>query len=160
MSGKQESSPTAPTVYGWKERILFVHKKVPLRAKLDTGARTSSIHAESIRRVKRDGQDWIAFTIVDPKRDRKGRHAVRYECPVVRTAKVRNADGQKSERIVVELEFWLGGAKHRAEFTLNSRHDMLNPVLLGRFAIRDLGVVDAGRTYLHGKNPKKGAGRG
>ena len=97
----------------------------------------------------------MKFTIVDPKRDTEGKHAVRYECPIVRIAKVRNADGQQSERIAVELEFWLGGDKHRAEFTLNTRHDMLNPVLLGRFAIKELGWVDAGRTYLAGKDPRK-----
>jgi len=142
-------------VYGWKEWILFLRKRVPLRAKLDTGARTSSIHAENIKRITRHGQKRVTFTIVDPKRDADGEHAVHYECPVVRTARVRNADGQQSERIVVELEFWLGGEQHRAEFTLNTRHDMLNPVLLGRFAIKKLGLVDSGRTYLAGRDPRK-----
>ena len=155
MSVQKGTSPRQRRVYGWKEWILFVHKKKALRAKFDTGARTSSIHAENIRRIRRHGDDWVAFTIVDPKRDSAGRHSVRYECPVARTAKIRNADGQRSERIVVELDFWLGGEKHRAEFSLNTRHDMLNPVLLGRFVIKKLGWVDAGRTYLTGREPRK-----
>lgn len=155
MSRTKRTPSPGPTVFGWKEWIQFLRKRKPLRAKFDTGARTSSIHAENIKRITRHGEDWVAFTIVDPNRDAEGRHAVRYECPIIRIARVRNADGQQSERIVVELEFWLGGETHQADFTLNTRHDMLNPVLLGRFAIKKLGLVDAGRTYLHGKHPKK-----
>lgn len=140
-------------VFGWREWILFEGKSKALRAKLDTGARTSCIHAEEVESFERDGVAWVRFTVFDPNRDAEQAHSVRYECPVVRMAKVKNADGGQSERVVVELDFWIGGEKRRAEFSLNARHDMLNPVLLGRRAIREMGRVDAGRSYLKGKRP-------
>lgn len=143
------------TVFGWREWILFVGKRKALRAKLDTGARTSCIHAEEIKEFERKGRVWVAFTVFDPNRDAEQNHSVRYECPVVRMAKIRNADGQQSERHVVELDFWVGGMKWRGEFSLNTRHDMLNPVLLGRKMIREMGLVDSGRTNLMGRKPRQ-----
>ena len=152
---RSESDTSAQQVFGWREWILFEGKKVPLRAKLDTGARTSCIHAEEIEGFERDGAFWVGFTVFDPNRDAEQNHSVRYECPVVRMAKIRNADGHLSERFVVELEFWLGGEKRRGEFSLNTRHDMLNPVLLGRTTIREMGLVDSGRTNLMGRAPER-----
>jgi hypothetical protein len=72
---------------------------------------------------------------------------------VVRVAKIRNADGGLSERFVVEMEFWMGGVKRTGEFSLNTRHDMLNPVLVGRKIIRKMGLVDSGKTNLMGRRP-------
>ena len=150
-----ESDPSAQQVFGWREWILFEGKKVALRAKLDTGARTSCIHAEDIEAFERDGERWVGFTVFDPNRDAEQNHSVRYECPVVRMARIRNADGQLSERYVVELDFWMGGVRRTGEFSLNTRHDMLNPVLLGRKMIREMGLVDSGRTNLMGRRPKR-----
>lgn len=153
---EQEAEPTGLTrVFGWREWVLFEGKKKALRAKFDTGARTSSIHAEEVERFQKGDQEWVGFTVSDPKRDSKKKHSVRYICPVERIARIRNADGQLSERIVVDLAFWIGGERWHADFSLNSRHDMINPVLLGRKIIREMGLVDSGRVFLMGKNPKE-----
>lgn len=142
-------------VYGWKEWILFEGKKKPMRAKFDSGAKTSSIHGENIKEFEKDGEKWVRFTLFDPNRKPEKAELIQYECPVTRVARIRNADGQKSERLVVELDFWIGGEKRRAEFSLNYRGDMINPVLLGRSVVQTLGLIDTGRTYLMDGSPKK-----
>ena len=149
-----EGESSARRVYGWREWVLFEGRNNYLRAKLDTGARTSTIHAEEVQLFERAGADWVRFVVVDPQRDGHEAEPVAYECPVERVARVRNADGHTSERVVVTLVFWVGGDQACAEFTLNSRHGMLNPVLLGRKAIRKLGLVDSRRSFLMGHDPK------
>ncbi|MDA0767526.1 MAG: RimK/LysX family protein [Verrucomicrobia bacterium] len=155
MRKEADKEPEGPLVFGWREWILFERKRKALRAKLDTGARTSCIHAEDIRTFEREGKKWVKFTVFDPNRDAGKVHSVRYECPVVRTARIRNADGHKSERLVVELHFWIGGVQRVGEFSLNTRDDMINPVLIGRKIIRAMGLVDSGRTNLMGRKPKQ-----
>lgn len=142
-------------VYGWKEWILFEGKKVAMRAKFDSGALTSSIHSEHVKTFEKDGEDWVRFTVFDPNKPEGKNHAVEYECRITRMARIRNADGERSVRPVVELDFWIGGEKRRTEFSLNDRGDMINPVLLGRSCIQTLGLIDVGRTYTTGTNPKK-----
>ena len=58
-----ESGSSSQRVFGWREWILFEGKEVPLRAKLDTGARTSCIHAEDIEPFERDGDAWVRFMV-------------------------------------------------------------------------------------------------
>lgn len=151
---KKEKKSPPRRAFGWREWVLFEGKNNHLRAKLDTGARTSTIHAEEVELFERDREEWVRFVVVDPEREGHEAETVSYECPVERVARVRNADGQTSERIVVLLSFWLGGEQTTAEFTLNSRHGMLNPVLLGRRAIRELGFVDVRRSFLMGNDPR------
>lgn len=136
-------------VFGWKEWVWVVNPNTVLRAKLDTGARTCSIHAADIQPLEIDGKKWVKFTICDP--DNKNRVNHRHKAPVVRMAKVKNDAGGLDTRYVVPLAFQLGGQKLEAEFTLNDRSHMVCEVLIGRNALRDLGSVDASRTDLVGK---------
>ena len=97
----------------------------------------------------------VGFTVFAPNRDAEQEHSVRFERPVNRMASIRNAGGHQSERYVVEMSFWIGGVKRLGEFSLNTRQDMLNPVLVGRKIIRTMGLVDSGRTNLMGRKPKE-----
>jgi hypothetical protein len=136
-------------IFGWREHILINGVKEKLQAKLDTGALTSSIHAEEKELFERDGKKWIRFIVTDPGKKKPER--TRIEAPLVRVAKIKEPGGESVAREVVRLSFQIGERKLRGEFTLNNRGNMLSPVLIGRTTIKELGWVDPGRTYLADK---------
>ncbi|MBK1833467.1 ATP-dependent zinc protease [Roseibacillus ishigakijimensis] len=137
-------------ILGWKEWVQVGSVADKMRAKLDSGARTSSLHAENIEEFERDGRRWVQFTLGE-HRDKDAK-SVLIKAPVQRVARVKNTDGTMERRYVVELNFQVGDRKLRDEFTLNDRSGMTCPVLLGRNALRHLGFVDCGRVDLA---PKK-----
>lgn len=133
-------------IYGWREHIFIKDVVEKTQAKLDTGALTSSIHAEEKELFERDGKKWVRFIVTDPSMKKPVR--TRIEAPLVRIARVKEPGGESVAREVVKLSFTIGTRKMRGEFTLNNRSNMLAPVLIGRNMIKDLGWVDPGRTYL------------
>ncbi len=137
-------------VFGWRERIAIRDVKEVLIAKLDTGALTSSIHAEEKELFERDGKKWVRFIVTDPKSKKPTR--TRVEAPLVRIARIKEPGGESTSREVVRLHFQIGERKLRGEFSLNDRSNMLAPVLLGRSVIRELGWVDSSRTHLADQN--------
>ena len=141
-----------PRILGWKEWVWVVNPSTVLRAKLDTGARTCSIHAINIETLEIDGKKWVKFTICDPENEKGVRH--RHKAPVLRLAKIKNDAGSLDTRYVVPLVFQIGDQKMEAEFTLNDRSHMVCEILIGRNALKDLGVVDSSRTSILGKPGK------
>lgn len=144
-----EVKPVQPLILGWKEWVWIIKPDLILRAKLDTGARTCSIHATNIEALELDGKKWVKFTISDPSNEKGVRF--RHKAPVVRIAKVKNDTGGLDERYVVPLIFQIGGKKIEAEFNLNDRSQMNYAVLIGRNMLKELGAVDASRHSLLGK---------
>lgn len=139
-------SPDPVQVYGWKEEILIDGLKGPVNAKLDTGAYTSSIHAEEKELFERDGKKWMRFIVTEPRKENSPR--VELEAPLVRIARVKEPGGESEKREVVRLTFKIGEKKIRGDFTLNNRSNMLSAVLIGRTTIRELGWIDCTRTNL------------
>lgn len=133
-------------VYGWREKILVESLKNSLNAKLDTGAFTSSIHAEEKEMFERDGKKWVKFIVTDPRI--KDSPRVRLEAPLVRVARIKEPGGKSETREVVKLSFKIGDRKMRGDFTLNNRSNMLAPILIGRTVIKELGWVDPTRTNI------------
>lgn len=133
-------------VYGWREWVLIGNLEMKMPAKLDTGALTSSIHAEEKELFERDGKKWVRFIVTDP--GEKNSPRTRVEAPLVRIAHVKEPGGKSVAREVVRLNFMIGERKMRADFTLNNRSNMLSPVLIGRTTIKEIGLVDPGRAYL------------
>lgn len=146
---KTEDQNETHQVYGWKEWIKVGTKSDRMRAKLDSGARTSSLHAEGVEEFERDGRPWVKFTLTDP-RDSESKDVV-IKAPIKRTARVKNTDGTVESRYVVELGFKIGSRQMREEFTLNDRSTMTCPVLIGRNALRHLGYLDCSRVDLADK---------
>lgn len=138
--------PDPIQVYGWREKILIDGLEKTVTAKLDTGAYTSSIHAEEKELFERDGKKWLRFIVTEPRK--KGSPRVRIEAPLVRIARIKNPGGESETREVVRLAFKLGERKLRGEFTLNDRSNMLSAVLIGRTTIKELGWIDPSRTNL------------
>lgn len=138
-------------VYGWREWIVISDGKMEqkLQAKLDTGALTSSIHAEEKELFERDGKKWLRFVATDP--GEKDSPRLRIEAPLVRIARIKEPGGESMPREVVRLSFHIGDRKLRADFTLNNRDNMLSPVLIGRSTIKELGWIDPSRAYLADK---------
>ncbi len=133
-------------IYGWREHIFIKGVAEKIQAKLDTGALTSSIHAEEKELFERDGKKWVRFIVTDPSVKKPTR--TRIEAPLLRIARIKEPGSDSIAREVVKLSFTIGERKVRGEFTLNNRSNMLAPVLIGRNMIKDLGWVDASRTYL------------
>jgi len=139
-------NPEPVRIYGWREDILVDGVEEKLLAKLDTGALTSSIHAEETEMFERDGKKWVRFIVSDPRAEKPVR--TRIEAPLVRVARIKQPNAESRVREVVRLSYQIGERKLRGEFTLNNRNNMLAPVLIGRNCLKDLGWVDPARTHL------------
>lgn len=139
--------PAEPVqVYGWREKILIDGMEKPVTAKLDTGAFTSSIHAEEKELFERDGKKWVRFIVTEPSKKNSPR--VRIEAPLTRIARIKNPGDESETREVVKLAFKIGERKLRGDFTLNNRVNMLSAILIGRTTIKELGWIDPSRTNL------------
>lgn len=144
--------PSTPASIGNKEiigAIEWLYMDPPgrhFRARVDSGAETSSLSASEIVEFERDGKDWIRFNFQDDGAD----DAVHFELPIKRTVLIRQVSSANPERrFVVELDIRLGDQLQRTEFTLTDRSRMTYPVLLGRAFLMDLYVVDVSRSYTH-----------
>lgn len=133
---------------GWREWVLLPElSPTPMKAKVDTGAQTSSLHAFDLSIEERDGEQWAAFVIHPKQRSRK--KAVRVEHPIAGFRRVRSSTGHSERRPVVRTKARLGGRTFAIDITLTSRDEMGFRMLVGRAAIRRRFVVDPGRSYLH-----------
>jgi hypothetical protein len=142
-------SPDPVQVYGWREKIRIDGIEKSIYAKLDTGAYTSSIHAEEKELFERDGKKWVRFIVTEPRK--KDAPRTRIEAPLIRIARIKNPGGESESREVVRLAFKIGDRKLRGDFTLNNRSNMLSAVLIGRTTIKELGWIDPSRTNLAGE---------
>lgn len=133
-------------LYGWREKIKIQEIDASFHAKLDSGALTSSIHAEEITLFERDGEKWVKFIATDPRE--KDAKRIPVEAPLIRYARIKEIGGESSRREVVRLNIRIGKRSLRGEFTLVNRANMLVPVLIGRTMLRELGWVDPSRTYI------------
>lgn len=133
-------------IVGWVERFTLLPQGIPVKAKLDTGARTSSISAIDIERFERDGDRWVRFTLVLEDVDDVV-HRERLERPLYRNVLIKDHDDASDRRPVVELDFCLDGRSHRAQFTLADRSGFIYPVLLGRRFLTDGFVIDPATSF-------------
>lgn len=141
------------TLAGWREWVQLPDIGIPwIKAKLDTGARTSSIHAFDIAAFDRDGDDWVRFT-VRPWQESADDQVV-VECPVRDRRRVRSSSGHVQTRFVVEVTLVLVGREVPVEVTLTNRDAMGFRMLIGREALRQGFLVDSGRSFVGGRAPK------
>lgn len=131
---------------GWREMIALpqlVGARIP--AKIDTGARTSSLHAEAIERFSRDGQPYVRFELV---LDEATGARVTCELPRVDRRRITSSNGQTEIRPIVQTSIVIGSTQFDAEFSLADRSDMKFACLIGRSALKGRFLVDSGRSYL------------
>ena len=138
------------TVAGWREWIALPDLDVPwVKAKLDTGARSSSIHAFDIEELERDGVPSVSFAIHPWQRSDVD--TVRSELPIADRRVIRSSTGHEEERLVVRTRITVVGHDLDAELTLANRDEMGFRMLVGREALRGRLLVDPGRSYLGGR---------
>ncbi len=123
-----------------------------VKAKLDTGARTSAIHAFDLEEFDRDGRPWVRYSIHPWQRS--DQEAVVAQSPVLDRRAVRSSSGHTEQRLVVAMELSLVGHRVTAETTLSRRDEMGFRMLVGREALRRGFLVDPGRSYLGGRPPR------
>lgn len=133
----------APLTAGWAEPVRIVEAAVDLRAKLDTGAEHSSLHAEQLFIRHSNGATWARFLVTGAS----GR-PVPLERRVVRQARIKRHDGRSQTRPVVRLTLCVGGLQREVDVNLVDRSGFEFPLLLGRSFLRGLVLVDADRQYL------------
>lgn len=138
------------TFTGWREWIALPEIGVSwLKAKIDTGAQTSALHATHVEEFTRDNEEWVRFT-VHPWQDSE-LDAVTVERPVHDRRTVRSSSGHAQDRLVVHMDVSLCGRTIPAEVTLTSREEMVFRMLIGREVLRQGFVVDSAAEYVGGK---------
>ncbi len=132
---------------GWVEKLALKATGDQVKAKLDTGAKTSSINATDIKRFKRDGKSWIRFTLeYETVRDEKRSKTL--ERLIRRNILVKEHEGENDRRAVVDLEFCFAGQWHSTQFSLVDRSKFVYPVLLGRRFLQEATLIDPASTFL------------
>jgi hypothetical protein len=143
---------STPLVIGWKEYVDLPELGVlGIKAKVDTGARTSALHVASliVREELDDGTQLVDLTVV--LRGRRAERRVISRARVLRRMRVTDSGGHAEVRPVIETELALGPVRKRVLLTLTDRSGMLFRMILGRKAIEGDFVVDVGRKYLLGR---------
>jgi hypothetical protein len=132
---------------GWKERVDFPDWRLRrIKAKVDTGARTSALGV--VRCELTDDEGSVTARLHIASAGRRAESATVIETPVVRMTVVVNSGGAREQRPVVEALVRLGPVVKRIRLTVTSRAGMRCPMLLGREALEGMFVVDVSRKYL------------
>lgn len=151
MKNKKASLQQALTVIGWQECISL--PELGLRdfaVKVDTGAKTTALHAEDIETFQREGEKWVRF-----KSPAIPGTAPRVcEFPIFTKRDITNTSGTPETRLVIRTPLVLAGRKWKIDISLTDRGNMLFPLILGRRALRhkDI-VVHPGKSYLVSDKP-------
>lgn len=117
-----------------------------IKAKIDTGARTSALHAYELSEFTRDGAEWVSFTVHPWQQNESDE--VRVELPIFDRRTVKSSSGHAEERITVKIPLVLVGREIDAEVTLTNRDEMGFRMLIGREALEHGFVVDPSASYL------------
>lgn len=148
----QEKRDKSLKAIGWREWVSLPKLDVPwIKAKVDTGARSSALHAFDMEIVRVRGVRKVRFSVHPFQRD--SHTTMRAEAELVEERWVKSSSGKRTLRPVVITPVTLFDQSWMIELTLVSRDEMGFRMLLGRQAIRGRFLVDSGRSYLSGKKP-------
>ena len=147
-------TPGTPVVVGWREWVALPEIGVKrIQAKLDTGARTSALHAPRIVVFQENGAPWVNFTLDDdlPLAGDRLPHTARLKD----LRDIKSSSGHVEQRYLIETELRLAKMSWRIDVTLTDRSDMKVPLLIGRSAILNRLVIDPSAAFLSGgRRPK------
>ncbi len=143
-------SSSNPVTLGWREWIALPDLDLPaFKVKVDTGARTSAIHAHDVERFGENGVQLVSFSVLPVQRS----HSITRRCtaPLVDIRDVTDSGGHTETRHVISTTIELGGVSKEVEITLTERRNMLFRMLLGRTSIAPDFVVDPALSFTCGR---------
>lgn len=151
MSIKQnKSSCPSLAIMGWREIVALPQLGIKeIKAKIDTGARSSALHAFNLHKFERNGIDMIRFQVHPYQRD--SHTTITTEAKILDHRHVTSSSGHAQLRPTIQTVVELGGKQWMIELTLTNRDVMGFRMLLGRQAIRKKFLVDASASYLQSK---------
>lgn len=154
---KKKLKKPPKTVIGWEEWCALPGLGLPaIKAKIDTGAKTSALHAYDMKTFRKDGASFVSFKVHPLQRNQK--LAVECVAPLKDKRTVISSNGEQEKRYVIEALLQLNNSSFTTEITLTSRHKMAFRMLLGREALRrGRMIVDPARSHVLGK--RKDAGK-
>ena len=162
ITGAQAATPSDtvtedPEVLGFVEWVVMDDTEVRLKARLDTGAKTSSLHAINVEPFEKSGEEWVKFKLPlgdheDQPSEGKLEHEdviLEFERPVHRTVLIKRKGAPSQRRYVVNMEFCIAGKLHETQFSLTDRGRFSYPVLLGRRFMRDDNILtDSAQSFM------------
>jgi hypothetical protein len=147
-------TPKEPLKIGWREWVGLPDLRVgAIKAKIDTGARTSALHAYHIEPFRRSGALWLRFELHPIQRSEGTKVAC--EARAIDERAVRNSGGGVERRYIIRTLLKLGEKSWPIELALANRDQMGFRMLLGRTALQGHALIEPGRSYLLGARPAK-----
>jgi len=135
---------------GWREWAALPELGIPaVKVKIDTGARTSALHALNIHRKRIDGKDMVCFQIQPLQRNNA--IVIDAQAPLVDIRAVSDSGGHCENRYVISSTIQMGPMNQEIDITLTERNSMLFRMLVGRTALADNVLVDPAASYLCGR---------
>jgi len=152
MKVETQKNPNYLTV-GWREWVSLPEMKIPfIKAKIDTGARTSSLHTAEHEVFQKGGQDWVRFTVHPLKKNSEVE--THTEASVSDYRVVRDSGGHEERRPFIKSLLKIGNETWEIEMSLCNRENMKFRMLLGRTALKGRVLVDCSQSYLINNKPK------
>ncbi len=148
---------SVPERLGFVEWVVLEETGLRLKARLDTGAKTSSLHAVNVEPFEKDNEEWVSFQLPladhQDQEDAGGANLeeviLEFSLPVERTVKIKRKGAPSQRRYVVNMEFCIAGTTHSTEFSLTDRGKFSYPALLGRrFMSDDNILIDSSDAFL------------
>ena len=141
-------------VIGWREYVKFPDLQIErIKAKVDTGARSSTLHAVNIEYFTKHSERWVRFEVHPDQKSSK--LVVKCQAKLLDERQVKDSGGTRTHRPVIETTIMLGTTPIVAEITLIARDAMGFRMLIGRQAVRGRFLVDPGHSYKMGRPKKK-----
>jgi ribosomal protein S6--L-glutamate ligase len=136
-------------IIGWQELISLPDINIPaIRAKIDTGAKTSSLHAENIQYFKEEGKDYVSFRVHPIQKNRK--IIVKCQALLIDKRNVKSSNGIEENRPLIKTKIKIGNHLFQIDLNLTKRDSMGFRMLLGRDAMKNRIIIDPQYKYLSG----------
>lgn len=146
----RDASTSGLIIVGWREWLALPDLGMPaVKSKIDTGARSSSLHVEEYELFANLGQRWVRFALSPGSR--RSRHPHVAEAPVLDERMVTDSSGNTAPRLFIATRVAVGAWSWPIEMNLTDRRSMLFPMLLGRTAMRGRLMVDPNGSFLLGR---------